>query len=246
MSCRRSGFEPTSPLALSAEVRQLELDRALLDILPQSLQDQWYKYLPAGQIDADVQLAYDGQTWRPEVSVQCLNVSFTHHKFPYRLDHGQGTLELKDDLLKVNLTAYGGSQPVRLAAEVAHPLSGPTGWFEAKGDDIQLDEALIAALPEKPREVVRSLDPRGTVELLPADVARSARRTDAPASPAGAEPLLDPLQQVSLSVDATSAACWRCSTATGPSGTSTASNNTARVTCEGPSDARPSRATNWC
>ncbi len=143
----------------------MELDRALLGILPQSLQDQWYKYLPAGQIDADVQLAYDGQTWRPEASVRCLNVSFTHHKFPYRLDHGTGTLELKDDLLKVNLTAYSGSQPVRLAAEVAHPLSGPTGWFEAKGDDIQLDEALLAALPEKPQEVVRSLDPRGRVNF---------------------------------------------------------------------------------
>ena len=97
--------------------------------------------------------------------MRCLNVSFTHHKFPYRLEHGKGTLDLKNDLLKVNLTAYGGSQPVRLAAEVAHPFPVPTGWFEAKGDDLQLDEALLAALPEKPREVVRSLDPRGTVNF---------------------------------------------------------------------------------
>ena len=69
--------------------------------------------MPAGEVDADVQLAFDGQTWRPEVSVRCLNVSFTHHKFPYRLEHGTGTLDLKDDRLKVNLTAYSGSQPVR-------------------------------------------------------------------------------------------------------------------------------------
>ncbi len=165
MSCRRSGFETNAPLWLTAEVRQLELDRALLKILPQSLQDQWYKFLPAGRIDADARLDFDGQKWLPEISARYLNVSLTHHKFPYRLEHGKGIVELKDDVLKVNLTAYSGSQPVRLAAEMTHPFSNPTGWFEAKGDNIQLDEALFAALPEKSRKVVRSLDPRGTVNF---------------------------------------------------------------------------------
>ena len=61
MSCRGTGFEPTSPLALKAEVRQLELDPALLRVLPPSLQDAWRHYSPAGQIDADVRLDYDGQ-----------------------------------------------------------------------------------------------------------------------------------------------------------------------------------------
>jgi hypothetical protein len=165
LSGRRSGFEPASPMSLAAEIRRLELDRALLAILPQALQDEWYKYLPTGQIDADVQLAYDGRSWRRDVSVRCLNVSFTHHKFPDRLKQGRGTLELKDESLKVNLTACIGDQPVRIAAEVANPFSGSTGWFEAKGDDVQIDEALVAALPEKPREVVRSLDPHGTVNF---------------------------------------------------------------------------------
>ncbi len=165
MACRRAGFEPTSPMTLSAEVRQLDLDRALLGILPQSLQDQWNKYRPVGEVDADIQVSFDGKTWRPEMSVQCLNVSFTHHKFPYRLEHGKGALDLKNDQLKLNITAYAGSQPVRLEAEFAHPFSGPTGWFEIKGDDIQLDEAMITALPDKPREVVRSLAPQGTLNF---------------------------------------------------------------------------------
>ncbi len=165
MACRRSGFESGSPLWLKAEVRQFDLDRALLNILPQYAQDIWNKYRPTGKVDADVQISFDGKVWRPEIAVRCLNVSFTHHKFPYRMEHGKGTLDLKDDRLKAVVTAYGGSQPVRLTAEVAHPFSNPTGWFEAKGDDIQLDEPLLAALPEKPREVVRSLDPRGTVNV---------------------------------------------------------------------------------
>ncbi len=74
-------------------------------------------------------------------------------------------MELKNDLLTLNVTAYSGSQPVRMTAEVARPLNGPTGWFEAKGDDIQIEQALIQALPEKSREVAQSLDPRGTVNF---------------------------------------------------------------------------------
>lgn len=164
LTCRQTGFEPTSPLSLTAEVRQLDLDRALLSILPQSLQDQWHKYRPSGEVDADVQLSFDGKQWRPEMAVRCLNVSFTHHKFPYRLEHGKGTLDLKNDQLKMSLTAYAGTQPVRLAAEITHPFADSIGWFEAKGDEIQVDKTLIDALhDEKSHEVVRSLDPRGTI-----------------------------------------------------------------------------------
>jgi len=165
MSCRRAGFDAGSPMALTAEIRQLQLDRQLLGILPERLQDQWQKYRPIGEIDADLKLEFDGQNWRPEVSevsLHCLNVSFTHYKFPYRVDHGKGSLELKNDRLTLNITAYSGSQPVRMTAEVTRPLNGPVGWFEAKGDDIQIDQTLIQALSEKTREVVQSLDPRGT------------------------------------------------------------------------------------
>jgi hypothetical protein len=165
MTCRASGFEPTSPLALSAEVRQLDLDRALQNILPPGVKDHWYKYLPAGELDADVRLCFDGQVWRPEIVARCLNVSFTHHKFPYRLEHGKGTLDVKDDRLQMSLTAYAGSRPLRLTADVAHPFADATGWVEVQGDDLQLDESLLSALPEKPREVVRSLDPHGTVNF---------------------------------------------------------------------------------
>ena len=163
-SCRGSGFEPGGPLALTAEVRRLELDPALMSVLPPAMQERWRHYLPAGTIDADVRLDYDGKTWQPQISLTCLDVAFTHYKFPYRLDHGRGSIVLKDDSLKIDLTAYSGRQPVRLTAAVAGPFSpNPLGWFEARGADLQIDEALLAALPEKPQEVARSLDPRGNV-----------------------------------------------------------------------------------
>jgi hypothetical protein len=164
MAYCRTGFGSNSPLSLQAEIRQLELDRQLLGILPPPLQNLWCKYLPLGQVDADVELEFDGRNWRPMVSLRCLDVSFTYYKFPYRVHHGKGDLELKDDRLALNLTAFSGSQPIRMKAEIQHPLSGPTGSFEAKGEEIAIDETLIKALNEKYQEVVRSLDPRGTLD----------------------------------------------------------------------------------
>ena len=172
MSCRASGFEANSPLTIAGEVHQLELDRAVQNILPPALREQWYKYLPAGELDADVQLCFDGQVWRPEIAARCLNVSFTHHKFPYRLENGKGTLDVKDDRLRMSLTAYAGSRPVRLTAGVAHPFGDATGQIEVEGDDLQLDESLVAALKGKPLEVVRSLDPHGTLKHVYARIWR--------------------------------------------------------------------------
>jgi len=166
MSCRRDGYGDRSPLRLDAEIRSLKLDRQLMNILPDVLREQWLKYFPAGQVDVDLTLTYDGQTWRPVVSVECLDVSLSYYKFPYRLQQGKGTVTLKDDVLTVDLTAYSGSEPVRLSGRIFHPLSGPSGVFEAAGDNLELDEKLFRALEAfDPRscEVVRSLEPRGTV-----------------------------------------------------------------------------------
>jgi hypothetical protein len=168
MSLRHAGFDANNPMWLHAEVEQLELDRQLLGVLPEALQEQWQKYRPIGIVNADLTLEFDGRTWRPEtseVSINFSNMSFTHYKFPYRVDRGKGSLELKNDLLVLGVVAYSGSQPVRMKAEVKRPLNGPTGWFEAKGDDIQLDKEIIKALPEKPQEVAQSLDPHGTINF---------------------------------------------------------------------------------
>ncbi len=188
LSCRGSGFDAASPLALTAEVRRLELDPALMSVLPPAMQERWRHYLPAGSIDADVRLAYDGKTWQPQFSVTCLDVAFTHYKFQYRLDHARGSLVLKDDSLKIDLTAYSGRQPLQLTAAVTGPFSPtPLGWFEGRGAALEIDEALIAALPEKPQEVVRSLDPRGNVGFYVRMLAQPAGGADAPASRVGPE-----------------------------------------------------------
>ena len=165
LNYRQDGFDAAAPKLVEVELRELELDRRLLAALPPALQDHWYKYRPAGTIDADVKLAFDGRAWRPELLVRCLNVSFSHYKFPYRLDEGKGTLTLKDDVLKMNLTASDGHESIRLVAELNHPGPAATGWCEVRGDDVQLDDKLLAALPETARPVMQSLNARGGVSV---------------------------------------------------------------------------------
>ncbi|MEN6459701.1 MAG: AsmA-like C-terminal region-containing protein [Thermoguttaceae bacterium] len=165
MAYRQSGFGPQSPRLLTGIIRQLQLDRGLWDILSPRMQDEWRKYWPTGAVDADLRLDYDGATWKPRIVARCSNVSFTHYKFPCRVERGQGNITLADDRLTVDLTAFLGTRPVQLKAAVDHPFSGPSGWFVAHGDDILLDQPLLAALPEKSRNVLCSLDAHGTANF---------------------------------------------------------------------------------
>jgi hypothetical protein len=162
LSAQGNSPGPGQPLLLEGEIRQLELDRPLFDALPENLREQWIKYRPDGEVDVFAKLLYDGQRWCPQLTMQCRNVSFAHYKFPYRLEHGAGTITLQDDTLQANLTAHCGNQLVHLDAKWQHPMSGPTGWMELKGDDLPLDEKLLAALPERSRALARALDLRGT------------------------------------------------------------------------------------
>ncbi|HTU25485.1 MAG TPA: AsmA-like C-terminal region-containing protein [Pirellulales bacterium] len=163
----RGGYARNHPLYLEVVGKRISLDHNLVRVLPESLRKQWYKYLPEGEIDVDLlRMAYDGQRWTPDVSINCLNVSFLCDKFPYRLDRATGHLRFNDQKLTAELTAYSGARPIRLNADVAHPGPNFTGWIEARGDNIPLDEKLLAALNDINRPVLRSLNPQGSFNFF--------------------------------------------------------------------------------
>lgn len=198
LSCRREGYDEHSPMELHAEVRDLELDQSLAEVLPEPLRGQWYKYLPSGQVTADVGLFYDGSRWQPQIVLQCLNVSFTYHKFPYRLEHARGTLELKDDVLTASLTGYSGSQAVRVAAEVKDAMAKPYGWVTARGEKLQIDEKLLDAIPPcavRGRAVARAA---GRDRFLRQGVARWPRRSGPSAVGSGVAAVRNVLRELSL------------------------------------------------
>ncbi len=161
----RWGFDECSPLRLEVRAQQLSLDGKLLEMVPPQWQGEWYKYMPTGEIDATVKAEYDGQQWRPEVSLNCHQVSFTHHKFPYRLDRGRGTIDLKDGLLQCRLTAYSDHAEVRITTQLQtheHPASG---WADVQADNVRLDEKLWFAMPEQTARWMRSMHPSGSMNV---------------------------------------------------------------------------------
>lgn len=163
MSIHQSGFGSRAPMKLHAEIRQLELGRSLIEDMPEPVQEQWDQYRPTGRVDVDVELAFDGLAWRPTVQGRLLDVSFTHARFPYRLEQGVGMVQLADGTVQVNVRAYSGNEPVRIDAEISDALSGPYGWVRLQSNAVPLDEKLLAALPGDSRKVVQSLQPRGTI-----------------------------------------------------------------------------------
>jgi len=162
LSCRRSGFEDSAPMWLSLEIRRLELDRPLCGCLPEWLQDQWQMFRPSGLIDADLKLHWDGHAWQNECEVRCLDVSFTHEHFPYRLEHAEGVITFRDNRLQANLRAMSGTQPVRVAAELHDAVGTPSGWVEVKAEELPVDQKLVAALPAEAQAVVAALSLRGS------------------------------------------------------------------------------------
>ena len=167
LQLERRGWHDHCPLTIAGETRQLELDRRFLEVLPADLQAVWRKYFPSGTIDAQFRLDFDGQRWTPEVAVACHDVSFSYHRFPYRLERGRGTLQLKDDRLLIDLTAAAGGQEAVFRGEVRSPGANPTGWLEfGCQQPIPLDEKLLAALIDPhARDVVRALRPSGMLSV---------------------------------------------------------------------------------
>ncbi len=162
----QAGYQADSPRTLHVLARNLDLDARWLDVLPEVVQTHWPKYLPSGRVNLEATLSYDGRAWKPEVSLECLDVSFTYHKFRYRLEHTTGTLRLKDDILQANLTGYRGNQPVRVSADVVDPLGAWRGSIEARAEALPLDDRLLAALPENVRKTLEGLHPSGTLQVL--------------------------------------------------------------------------------
>ncbi|MEX2560684.1 MAG: hypothetical protein WD403_12255, partial [Pirellulales bacterium] len=167
-----TGYGKQGGLKLKAESRQMPLDERLLAVLPLSWQNQWNRFRPAGWINVELlELDFDGQNWRPHLVVKCLDVGFTYHQFPYRLEHAKGELTFQDNRLTIDLKAYSQGKDyrqgdeVRLKATLVNPGPAALVDLEVWTDRIQLDDKLFDALGDGPRRFVRSLAPEGTARV---------------------------------------------------------------------------------
>ncbi len=163
----RHGYTLDSPLMLEAHGQQVHLDRSWMAGLSEPWQTYWRNYDPEGHVDIDCELSFDGRAWHPKLVVRSIrgleDVSFACHRFPYRLSRASGMLALTGNVLDAQITGHSGSLPVMLSGRFFNPGPQFTGSIEIRGEKIPFDEPLYAALLKpRSREMLRSLDPRGT------------------------------------------------------------------------------------
>jgi hypothetical protein len=179
LSLNRLGWTAGAPAALSARVVGAPLDAELYAVLPQMLRTEWDKFSPTGVVDATLQAAFDGQTWQPvaanpgEPAARLVgrDLSFASDKYAYRLHGGSGTINFvpaqgdQPPRLDADMTANGGGQPLHIVAQVFDPRPDAAGWAEITGQNLQIEQAMIDAMPEKARDVVTQLHPAGRMNV---------------------------------------------------------------------------------
>ena len=176
LSGKMAGFGKDAPWELEAQINKLKLEQSLTASLTPKLREAWEKYSPSGQLrQVNLKLKSDLTGFRSdlaEISAVCGDVAFSYHDFPYRLEHAQGTIELKQRIMTAHLTAYSGNQPVDVRAELIDPLDSAglslpaQGWAELRGPQIPLDSKLFAAIAEfdmRSHATLGLLDPHGSV-----------------------------------------------------------------------------------
>jgi hypothetical protein len=156
------GFGAGAPFFIEANAEKLLVGRGWERILSPELLERWRQLQPAGEVDADLKLSFDGRVWQPEVAITCHNVSFTYHKFKYRVDRGRGTVALKDDHLSLDLKAQAAGREILIKGEIDAPGPDFTGWVEVSGSDLAIEPRIVEALPQRPRDILAALNPAGT------------------------------------------------------------------------------------
>lgn len=160
------GYEENSHFLIRGKAEHLILDQQIGAALPPKWKEQWDRYLPGGEVNADFQLSRDKNGWHPQCKIECISLAFTHYKFPYRMERAQGIIELQDDLLDLQLSAQAGTRPVEIVGRIHQPGPNGVGEVFVKVDAVPLNEKLIRATPEKIQKVIESFAPQGTINIF--------------------------------------------------------------------------------
>jgi hypothetical protein len=168
LDCVCTDLMSESPqLQLSASVTHLPLDERLHAVLPETLHDDWNKFMPAGHVDAEIELTMEDRRLQRDVTLTCRDVSFSYHKFPLRMYQGNGKITWVGDQLEIiDFTAVAGSEVLHFHGSLQNPGPDSTGWMELRSaGPIELDHNLISAMTESGQRIMRSLKPTGHIML---------------------------------------------------------------------------------
>lgn len=189
LACNRNGWSADAPLAAQGHVTDLTVDGNLQKSLPPKLLKLCRRFKPTGMVNATGKVTFDGDRWIPDVMLDCREASAEDsEKFPYRMTAAKGTIRYfgkpnePGNKVALNFAGLAEGKPVTVAAEFRGlpcplqkndlpPCPGcppnmprppcPVGWVEVRGNELEVTESMLAALPAKARKIAYSLRPKG-------------------------------------------------------------------------------------
>jgi hypothetical protein len=166
LSAELSGYGPESPVQIRFSALNIDLSRVPVASLPAAMRIAWKKFSPHGRINLAGTLAFDGRTWHPALTADCLDLSLLYSQFPYRVSNGKGTIKLIKNRLTADLRFTAAGQKVICAADMVNPGENYLGWLELKSaGPLMLEEGIIAALEARSQSIVRDFNPRGHISF---------------------------------------------------------------------------------
>ncbi len=160
----RAGWDAQAPCELELSGRHVLLDPKLAKTFP-DLAPVWNAFLPSGEFDIDARLSFDGAAWHPWIKITSLGCSFAYDDYPYRLERATGAIEIAGLDWSFNLTAYSKANPIALRGSLHDFGDAAVGWIEISGPQVRIEQEMIDALPEEPRELVAALQPAGQMSV---------------------------------------------------------------------------------
>ncbi|MCI0378421.1 MAG: AsmA-like C-terminal region-containing protein [Gemmataceae bacterium] len=158
----------------NVEIRHLELTEELFARLPDKVRRLHPLFLPKGQGNLRISCARRAGRWQPlrtgapsRITLYPDNLAVTYVKFPYPVQRVTGTVDL--DLLtqrvEVEATVHAGARPVLVKGTWQGEGSEVAARFDIQGQEIPLDETLLAALPPHFEKWARSFHAAGKADV---------------------------------------------------------------------------------
>lgn len=157
------------------KIEGLQINSPLFEPLPEKLQKLNHDYEPNGPVNLAYHFARVSGQWKKHCVIDVEDLTATYEKFRYPLEHMKGRLDQEIDhqqgidRLTVNLMGYAGTRPVKVEGTVVG--EGPTAGVDVtiSGDDLTIDEKLLASLPGRPehttQDLARSFHPAGRIDF---------------------------------------------------------------------------------
>ncbi len=139
---------------------------AMSQLFPKGCTQFCDDFSPTGECDLNFRLGHNGQSKYRQLDADLRDTSFRFVKFPYFVDQCEGRVELRDNVMALDLKSLSTPQPMTLKGNIYNPGIDATYHLDLSvPGEVPIDEKLLKALDAIPpmARVVRAFHPTGWV-----------------------------------------------------------------------------------